>query len=554
MKKAILFFLFSWGLYATPLVIKTTVMNDPFDIVFVADNQFNNYLASNGVLRNLAADNFISVALRPPALDLFAPDLFRLALKNHSNKRYIVHLGDALNISCDFEFDRFQDVLKIQENSPYGYKGFVMLPGNHDHIFIGNTVGSNFVKKSYFRKAWAKGCNIESFPIKAPKDISRDIMHKSKFVQRYLDLLYRQGKISKYKNDFPISKSAFSCSVTAKKSRRQLFEKSTTMQVCEWETKKKNSFLSRVYYELPTNRDVRISYRAKLLQMINFKTIKNRTKYLGIMLDSTDYSKPPSFGGTLVGGRNLLTGSSNPGLYGAFSKYQVGAVERWMKEEKEKVKKESSADKVVFIFMSHHPTTQFYGYSKKFVKRMLAENPDSFFITAHTHLGFLFKGRSPFEANVGSTTDFSPRYGLLNNPGRTKGKVFMVEAKLKPVEQGLCKKLTPKKTYVKYRTNYTKNLSKKYWEILTFYREMYQYMGVPSNALLGQLNKADYSKCKKDKCKKEMFDLLKKLHQFDDQFRSNRSNRYFEKRHEFGVCHGYWASKDEFYNTTKLIE
>ena len=83
---------------------------------------------------------------------------------------------------------------------------------------------------------------------------------------------------------------------------------------------------------------------------------------------------------------------------------------------------------------------------------------------------------------------------------------------------------------------------------------MYQYMGVPSNALLGQLNKADYSKCKKDKCKKEMFDLLKKLHQFDDQFRSNRSNRYFEKRHEFGVCHGYWASKDEFYNTTKLIE
>lgn len=538
--------------------------------MFMADNQFNNYLSSDGILRDITADNFISVAVRPPVLDLFAPDLMRLALKQDSFGRYLIHLGDGLNIACDSEFDRFKKTLSLKENSLYRHKGFVMLPGNHDHIYIGNSVGSNFIKKSAFRKAWAKGCNIDSFPQNIPKDIARDIMHKSKFVKSYLDLLFLQGKISRYRNDFPISKSSFKCSITPKKSRRDFYEVSTKMKFCEWKSPNNKSFLSRVYYELPETKDIRVSYRAKLVQMVNMILTKNKVKYIGILLDSTDYSKPPSFGGTLLGaGRNLVTGTVNPGLYGALSKYQTAIVDKWIKEEKEIVKKDSSIDEVRFIIMSHHPLIQFYGYSEKYLSRIINESPKSIFVTAHTHLGYLFKDIKYFfkffqknkftEINIGSTTDFPPQFNLFE-PGKSGGGKSLNASfnsyTINPSVKGLCKKLRPKKSYVNYRTRFINPTGGTYWELITFYKEMYKYMRVPftDNPILKALKIADYSKCRKNKCLKEMFILLKRLHKYDDKFTSSKDNPYYQKRLEFGACHAFWASKDEKKKTGGIFE
>jgi hypothetical protein len=507
----------SWYSHATPIVRKSKNLKKPFDIAFVADNQINNHLASSGPLRDLAADNVISVALRPPVLDLFSTDLFRVFLQDAGNK-YIVHLGDALNIACDFEFERFKNMLQIKQNSPYRYKGVVMLPGNHDHIYIGNSAGSGILKKSPFRKAWAKSCNLESYPFKVPKDISRDIMHKTKFVNKYLDLLYLQSRIPKFRQDFPISKSGFSCSVTNKKSRQQFFEKKTNMRFCEWKSKSDKSFLRRVYYEVPTNNDIRVSYRAKLLQMINMKSKIKNIKYLGIMLDSTDYLKPPSFGGTLVGGRNLISGTINPGLYGSFSKYQMAIVEKWIKNEKEAAKKDPSIKHLVFVLMTHHPAVHFFGDNQKFIRKILLENPNSFLINAHTHMGFLFKQLKGLEANVGSTTDYPPKYSLVNTPviaDKYINNVEAIEVKLYPVKRLMCEGLKPKKTYVSYRTNFTKNLNKKYWELITTYRDMYKFMKVPEDSIIKQLNQVDFSKCKNNKCINEMFVFLKKLYQYD---------------------------------------
>ena len=48
--------------------------------LFISDNQFNNYLNDPNIIRNTVFDNVNPVAIRPPQLDLFSPDITSFAL------------------------------------------------------------------------------------------------------------------------------------------------------------------------------------------------------------------------------------------------------------------------------------------------------------------------------------------------------------------------------------------------------------------------------------------------------------------------------------------
>jgi len=88
-------------------------------IFFIGDNQFHNYLTDPTTLRNNIADKFVRVAIRPPLQDLFAKDLFIYAMDRYSKNNYVIHMGDALNISCKNEWQTFEKVMNY--GAPVSY-------------------------------------------------------------------------------------------------------------------------------------------------------------------------------------------------------------------------------------------------------------------------------------------------------------------------------------------------------------------------------------------------------------------------------------------------
>lgn len=94
-------------------------------IYLVADNQ-RHELLGDGVrlFRTSVADEVTQVAIRPPQLDLFGQDLLHEALSIADG--FVLHLGDACDISNTGEFARFAWDMR---NAP---QGWVMAPGNHD--------------------------------------------------------------------------------------------------------------------------------------------------------------------------------------------------------------------------------------------------------------------------------------------------------------------------------------------------------------------------------------------------------------------------------------
>ena len=84
------------------------------------------------------ADKVVVVAIRPPRLDLFAPDMLEHTLKKQGKCNFIIHLGDATNIACKNEWTKFVTRMKPERFGKKVHEGWVMVPGNHD-FFLGNS-------------------------------------------------------------------------------------------------------------------------------------------------------------------------------------------------------------------------------------------------------------------------------------------------------------------------------------------------------------------------------------------------------------------------------
>ena len=115
-----------------------------FPALFIADNQFHNIYGGSSLFRTWISDSIVNVSIRPPRLDLFAPLLYEWSVRNFTKrKKFIIHLGDATDVSCKNEWNIF-----VKKMNGLGKKGWVLAPGNHDSTFYGNWAPSTTSKNS----------------------------------------------------------------------------------------------------------------------------------------------------------------------------------------------------------------------------------------------------------------------------------------------------------------------------------------------------------------------------------------------------------------------
>ncbi len=107
-------------------------------LFIVSDSQFHELRGRRAGSHLDIIDALVPVAVRPVELDLLSGATlahFGAALKAMPGGQPWAHLGDAADLACSAELDRFGEVL----DAHYPKRGLAfLLPGNHDSTFVGN--------------------------------------------------------------------------------------------------------------------------------------------------------------------------------------------------------------------------------------------------------------------------------------------------------------------------------------------------------------------------------------------------------------------------------
>lgn len=154
-------------------------------ILLTADLQLH-YLYGY-VPTRFAISNKISPSIRPIASDLYAPLNFNNIIKSYQNKisnGKVIILGDAIDISCDWEASRFFNLMEDKIN-------WVLAPGNHDSVYVGSNEKKSREESCFTEKG---GGNFE----------------KNKFILLYLNALAKQGENKGVDSSFLKFKECFS--------------------------------------------------------------------------------------------------------------------------------------------------------------------------------------------------------------------------------------------------------------------------------------------------------------------------------------------------------
>jgi len=127
-------------------------------ILVLGDNQIHHEFGEPDSVSNML-DRWSEPSVRPPLTMLFGHVLLERELERNAAApapRPILHTGDAIDISCRTEFERFRAVmLRHFSQCRGGPPPFVMMPGNHDGFFMGNLqagLSSVFTGQSGFSK------------------------------------------------------------------------------------------------------------------------------------------------------------------------------------------------------------------------------------------------------------------------------------------------------------------------------------------------------------------------------------------------------------------
>ena len=211
-------------------------------VLLIADNQAHYLYGSPFLQRSVFADKyFSSVAIRSPQLDLFGQELFRWAL-DKTPAMPVIHLGDAIDLSCARELDDFVDIMERSGRL------WVMAPGNHDGYFFGN-----FDDTDHF---WRRACEGGGGPL-----------HKDDLIARYLAVQSR-GRPS------------------LAEALRQHPE--TGQWRCE-PAVEDDCFLQRVRWSI----DRQARWKSYVLQKIDLGSRHSDERSSAILLDSAQYSAKP---------------------------------------------------------------------------------------------------------------------------------------------------------------------------------------------------------------------------------------------------------------------
>lgn len=325
-------------------------------VLLIADNQ-QHYLYGEPVwIRTALVDKFVQSAIRAPQLDLFGPSVLEWVLKNHADIAPVIHLGDALNLSCVEEYDRFVATMR------HAGKGWFIAPGNHDGIYFGS---------SSSHSEWAAVCQGGGGP-----------MSKAAFVDRYV----REALAGKHASG-PVNAATVTDPGTAEFAARFDGRSAGTWTYSGTKT----PWLRRVAWRVDPN----APHHSYVVQEIDATFGRGRrARY--ILLDTSHYEHAPQ----LV----PIPPHVNPGSTGDLRDEQFSIVDGWLEE------KDAGAPEPIVVLFGHHPYEALTNRARARLEQLRAKHRVLLYVSAHTHRGgyFIRSGddSSWLELNVGSLVDW----------------------------------------------------------------------------------------------------------------------------------------------------
>ena len=561
------------------------LMTNDLGFYFVSDNQFNNFLGDPQLMRTKIADRIVVVAIRPPRLDLFAPDILEHTIRKQGPDNYIIHLGDATNIACWNEWNKFTYRMQPDILGKKMHKGWVMVPGNHDFFFLGNTAGSHFRKTGGIKQTWAAACNDKDYPNKAPKRLKSRILTKGNFILAYLSELATQStRYPRLKKDFTFRRRDAKCRKTKKATRMGMTEPKTHFEICDWEAKNPKSFLQKIHWMKPLKDDVRVEYRSLMVQEVALNPPGSKPfHYRGILLDTQDYYINPNLYFNRIFGRFAKwIGKVNPGDHGAVQKGQQELVKGWLKENNKK----HDPNSTVYVFMGHHPFETILPLGRLRMGDMFNDLKYYTYVSSHTHYGYVREHKYLnknilSELNVGSVTDWGtkgsqvvyPNQAIKNGDKITMPIFFKTNhMKKQPKDiQAFCKPEWDARNDKKEKYGYLA-YNKAGWLpsaahdrtldlLIKAYDDMYSRLDlskygaktqkdIKEDLRLRKKYDVDFKKScgmYRKKCRRQKF-LMAQRYFITDQQHYKRDKVYHEDRMKYGVCQAIWSSMQE--NTT----
>jgi hypothetical protein len=318
------------------------------NVVLVADNQLNHLYGEPIWMRSQFVTQLVRVSIRPVQQDLFGQEILRWVMKFYGTRLPVIHLGDAANMACVDEFERFVEIMSATGSRPW-----VMAPGNHDAFLMGNLQTSTDV--------WQDAC------LRARGPLTKD-----RLVLAYLQHLHRQE---------PGFRAAFPDVDNLPASgewRSDEAQGSTFLRALAWTV------------------DVERPHRSFVVQELDLGLPPPEDAVQGrpvaaILLDTSQFASPPVL---------LPVPGPNAGVNGDLQQDQLDIVSRWM---------DRAADDTLSVLMSHHPFGTLRTGSRNAVDRLRKRHDVPLYVSAHTHQGQYFVrggGEGWLELNVGSIVDY----------------------------------------------------------------------------------------------------------------------------------------------------
>jgi hypothetical protein len=366
-------------------------------ILLVADSQYHELYGAPTFLQSAYADQHVEVALRPAQQRMYGDELFAYALEQGAaTTDLVIHLGDALDVSCKSEWERFEQTMALSDGP------WLMVPGNHDGFFTGNLspgTGDSglFVTDAYGNTGWCYRCSPRYEQCPLAREADPYVFGKDKFIRSYLLHLgvYPDSQVSE---ELPAS------------GERTLAFESLPVRVA-WSIDRDAPWRSFILQEVRLPSDCAPGELCDPVVLY--------------LVDTNQPEKRPKFPFRPVG------------LEGALGRDQVEILRRWSGQVAESTG--------AFLIAGHHPLDAVEA-ARRDLEVILRGSETPFYISAHTHAGYwkiheYADDDSIVELNVGSILDWPVEYRTFRVekrdgvPGRIESDRITLKARSDPSAQ-----------------------------------------------------------------------------------------------------------------------
>jgi len=342
-------------------------------VLVIADCQLHNLYSDSLPERNLTAKAAAGSAIRSPQLDLFSADVLKWIFDNKATDTdFILHLGDAIDVSTDGEWEDFVRVMD-EAGIPW-----IMAPGNHDGYYMG----------SYYtvdEELWKSGSYL-----------SGDPLTKDRFIRVYVGALLKQPS-----GEFEPLARALGVEGMAGKTMWEIGDELPL--TFEWEAPDDvDCDLRAICWGI----DEVSPWRSFILQSAEMGKAGGEFSFRTLLLDSCQYKRRPTLVPNAWQSYPLVL---NCGFSGEMLPNQLRVVRRWI---------EAGGERRTHLLCCHHPFEAIARRTQSSLGFLWRTYVVGLMLTAHTHAGFfayhdLDGAADKLELNVGSTTDWPMEWRVI---------------------------------------------------------------------------------------------------------------------------------------------